>query len=59
MKGKSGLNTQDKWSQEIGNVNNVKNVFLYDEWETYTLKLSIFEPFDDPKIDVRLQGNHP
>lgn len=40
-------------------VKNGKVVILYDEWETYTIKFSVLEPFEDPKIDVRLQGNNP
>ena len=53
-KDKSGFQQKDKWTAGKPEVNNVKNVFIYDEWETYTIKFSIFEPFDDPKIDVRL-----
>jgi hypothetical protein len=39
-------------------VNNSKQIAQFDEWETYHIKFSIFEPLADPKIDVRLQGNN-
>ena len=38
-------------------VNNAKNTVLWDEWETYQLKFSVNQPFDDQKIDMRLQAN--
>lgn len=49
----------EKLQSGFQTVKNGKIVSLYDEWETYTIKFSVLEPFDDPKIDVRLQGNNP
>ena len=56
----SGIEEQKNrtFKDGIENVNNIKNMVMYDEWETYSIKFSIFEPFEDPKVDVRLQGNH-
>lgn len=59
---KNATNVQkhdERLQNGFSNVNNAKVLSLWDEWETYTLKFSVFEPFDDPKIDIRLQGNNP
>ena len=31
----------------------------YDEWETFMIKFQVYEPFEDPQMDVRIQGNRP
>ncbi len=40
-------------------VNKIKNVVLNDEWETYTIKYSVFQPFQDQIFDLRIDGNRP
>jgi hypothetical protein len=44
-------------NKKLDKINKIKNMVLNDEWEIYILKLSVFEPFEDKQIDVRVQGN--
>lgn len=52
-------NTTSRFSERLDDVNSIKNMVLYDEWETYTIKFQVYEPFEDPQMDVRIQGNRP
>ena len=45
--------------KKLEKINKIKNMVLNDEWETYTIKLSVLEPFEDKGLDVRVQGNKP
>ena len=45
--------------KKLEKINKIKNMVLNDEWETYSIKLSVLEPFEDKSLDVRVQGNKP
>ena len=38
-------------------VNQIKNVVINDEWETYSINFTVFQPFEDNIFDMRLEGN--
>ena len=50
---------QSMTDKKLDKINKIKNMVLNDEWETYTIKLSVLQPFDKKNIDVRVQGNRP
>ena len=44
---------------KMRSVNQIKNVVINDEWETYTINYTVFQPFEDNIFDMRIEGNRP
>ena len=40
-------------------VNQIKNVVINDEWESYYVNFTVYQPFDDNLFDMRIEGNRP
>ena len=40
-------------------VNQIKNVVINDEWESYVINFTVFQPFEDNLFDMRIEGNRP
>jgi hypothetical protein len=43
----------------MNEVNRIKNVVINDEWETYLINYTVFQPFEDNLFDMRIEGNRP
>jgi len=45
--------------KRMSEVNKIKNVVINDEWETFLINYTVYQPFEDNLFDMRIEGNRP